>query len=437
MNRFIQSSILLLSAIVGSGIMSCQSGETEKTSSVDIEPKAKVYTNARLVQVDSIMIDAVGNFRVYDYQPESGLFLGGDVKYFISFAGKPGPKSNELGFLVINRQGEIIHQFNNTKGGPNGHGSAMQSAFFMGPDAMGVLGRIGFYKYNLEGELIRRYKDINYREIFAVSRLRAGFSRDGNRLVLQLPKSLTDAKAAYSDSIFQLVKPLKIYDLNNDQPHVPVYELGYPDDPQRNFNLGAASVPFMAMSSSDSLLYTLYPMTREIVAFDLQSGKVAKKIPLNPDKFGGYEVLKELSQGQRSRNWLNAGARVAMSRYHDMIQLGEYTLLRYSPAVPESAVRLLMMTKGLNNDPNWLRIRRKHYQFHYQLFKDGKKVLPDFELPTLRPDEQDQEFFTSTLTRGKIIGGNGLDEIYVFIPNDGEQERDYELIRVFKLELLE
>lgn len=437
MNRFVQSYVLFVLLVTGMAMISCQSGEPKEVSSIDTVPKEKTYTGARLVQVDSIMINAIGNFQIYDYQPESGLFLGGDVKFFISFAGKSAPKSNELGFLVINREGEVVHQFNNTKGGPNGHGSAMQSAFFMGPNAMGVLGRIGFYKYNLEGELICRYKEISYREIFSVSRAKAGLSVDGNMLALQLPKSLTDGKAAYSDSVFQLVKPLKVYDLSKDQPHIPVYEFDYPDDPQRNLNLGAATVPFVTMNPSDSLLYTLYPMTTEIVAYDLQSGKVARKIPLNPNKFGGYEVLKELSQGQRSRDWLNDGARVAMSRYHDMIQLGEYTLLRYSPPVPENAVRLLMTTKGLQYDPNWPRVRRKHYQFQYQLLKGGKRVLPDFELPALRPGEQHLEFFTNTLTRGRIIGGNGLDEIYVFIRNNGEEERDYELIRVFKLELLE
>ena len=79
--------------------------------------------------------------------------------------------------------------------------------------------------------------------------------------------------------------------------------------------------------------------------------------------------------------------------------------------------------------------KKKHYKFYYQLFKDGKKVVPDFELPLLEPKRGDFEVMNYRMTRGKIIGGKGLDELYIFVPNTGDEERDYELIRVYKLEL--
>ncbi len=124
------------------------------------------------------------------------------------------------------------------------------------------------------------------------------------------------------------------------------------------------------------------------------------------------------------------------SRYHDMIQLGEYTLLRYSTAIPEGVVKGLTSGKGFRRDPDWASIRRKYFHYYYQLLKNGKKVVPDFSLPSLDPQAGTWQFKSDTEVNGFIIGGNGLDEIYVFEPNTGKIERDYELIRVYKLELL-
>lgn len=405
---------------------------------VQNKSEAKHYKEARLVQVDSIMVDVTGSFKMYDYQPESDLFLGGDVQFFITFPGRGAPKSNVLGLVLFDRSGKVIHQFNNTRGGPNGHGSAIQSAFFMGPDAIGVLGLLGLYKYSLDGKLIKKYSDINYRDIMMINQAKSGFSSDGKILALGMPKSLSDTKAAYSDSIFQLVKPVKIYDLDRyDRNKLPIHEYSYPDDPSRDLKFGASTVPLMALNPLDSVLYTVYREIPEVIAYDLRSGRSKGRIPLNPDKFEDDVALAELAQGRKRIDWLNDGGRVAKSQYHDMIQLGEYTLLRYSSAVPINSVNLLTTSPGLREDPNWPEIRRRHYKFYYQLIKDGKKVLSDFELPTLSPQRQHLEFLTTALTRGQIIGGNGIDEIYVFIPNNGEEERDYELIRVFKLQLLE
>lgn len=435
--KHIKRSVTFLFIICLGSQFSCQSDSPKEPVSTEVQPEVVRYKNARLVQVDSIMLDVTGNFQVYDYQPESGLFLGGDVKFFISFRGKGAPKPNQLGFVIFDSEGNIVHRFNNTNGGPNGHGSAMQSAFFMGPDAIGVMGLLGLYKYDLNGKLIRRYKNINYQDIQMINQAKSGLSSNGSLLALQLAKSLEDPKAAYSDSLFQLVKPVKIYDLDQDNPAVPIHEFGYPDDSDRDLKLGDSATPLMTLNPVDSLLYTVFPELPEVVAYNLRSGEVEKQFALNPDNFKGVSVIKELAEGQRGMGWLNDGGRVARSKYYDMQQLGEYTLLRYNTAVPLNAVKLLMTSKGLRDDPNWPEIRRRHYKFYYQLIKDGKKVLPDFELPTLSPKEEHMEFITSALTRGKVLGGNGLDEVFVFIPNDGETERDYELIRVFKLELLE
>ena len=428
----------------------CQSGEKEQAK-VEEPEKDPVYTGARLVQVDSIMIDLIGAFKVYDYQPQTGLFLGGDIGQFMMIRGANIP-SNEIGHVVFDRKGNILHQFNHANSGPEGHSAGAHDNAFLGPDDIGVMSKKALYRYGIDGTYKGKYTDINTLDVVGYSGQRMIQSTNGRHIAMGIPKGMEDAKLSW-DSIYQIVKPLWFYDTDrfNEQSlntEVGAKALlashGYPDHPIYHPDSKISTSPFqplMASNHNNNELYAVHPLIPVASVYDMTTGQKKGDLDLTPENFEVETEEGNVSGGVEGYGgllWSNKGGRLANARYHEMKQLGEYTLYRYSPALPSSVINEMVSTPGmLGRKEDWPRIRKKHYRFYYQLFKDGEKVMPDFELPLLEPQLGQMEMRNERMTRGQIIGGNGLDEIYVFIPNDGDEERDYELIRVFKLELIE
>ncbi len=426
-------------------LSSCGSGSEQKNVLKTSDSSDKVYKKVRMVQVDSIMIDVIGNIDFYDYQPQSKLFLGGDLGPLFRIVGA-GPKFNELGYIVVNREGEVLHQFNCIGDGPEEHGKGVYNSFFLGPDKIGVMGKPGLFQYNIDGSFEKKYRDINMKNVAGFSMGHFGFSKTGKKLAIGLPIGMNESAEHHRDSIFQVIKPLWFYDLEKSSENgkeLVMTSFGYPDDPV--YAPGSklphsAFPPKMALNHKKNQLYAVYPEIPSMAVYNAENGHLVDEVDLKPDHFEfGIEIGKATGgiKGYEGLLWENRGGRMANSGYHEIIQLGDHTLLRYSSAIPLDIINKLVSGPGYRKSEDWPRIRRKYYRFYYQLIKNGEKVLPDFELPILEPQEGDMEFINNAFTHGKIIGGNGLSEIFVFIPNQGDVERDYELIRVFKLELLE
>ncbi|MCE7992787.1 MAG: hypothetical protein HEP71_12440 [Roseivirga sp.] len=443
-------SSLFLSAMGLFSLFSCQSGNTGESTVIQPAPEVKSFKNARLVQVDSIMIDVIGNFKVYDYQPESELFLGGDIKVGGIIVMGAAPKSNELGHMVINRKGEVIHQFNHTDKGPEGHGSGAIDNFFTSPNSIGVFSSKALFQYHIDGSFLGKHPEINTQDQLSMSNHRVGFSSDGKHIAMGMAKGMEESKKAW-DSLYQKGTALWFYNFDKPENSLSTENFqkallgsdGFPDHPIYAPTSKFPHSPFpprMALNHNRQELLSVYPEIPEITVYDMLTGAMTESYPLDPDYFE-FETEEGKAtggiKGYEGLLWLNRGGRMANSKYHDIIQLGDYTLLRYSTALPSDAVNQLITTGGPGKSDLWPSFRRKHYRFYYQLFKGSEKMLPDFELPLFEPKMGDTGFKNNSMTKGKIIGGNGLDEIFVFIPNDGEEERDYELIRVFKLDLLE
>lgn len=437
---------LLAFVLINMYSASCQSGGASESRATDSESEAKAYAGVKFIQVDSIMIDVIGNFNVYDYHPESDLFLGGDIGGYLRGPGQ-STKRNELGHLVINRKGEILHQFNHTDNGPEGHGGRGVDHFFLSPSTIGIYGLKSLFKYNIDGTFIGKHKEINILDPLGISFHRVTFSADGRRIAIGMSKRMGSSE----DSVYHKGRALWFYDFGkaeNDldteahaNPLLASY--GFPSNPiySSESKMHHSPVPpRMALNRGTDELLSLYPEIPEISVYDMKSGALKESYPLNPEHFEFKTEKGKASGGLKgfeSLLWINQGGSMVNSKYQDLIQLGEYTLLRYNTAIPKSIVEEIVVSGGPKKTGRWPSIRKKHYRSIYQLFKGSQKVLPDFELPALAPRKEHPEFYGSASIRGKIIGGNGLDEIFVFIPNNGEEERDYELIRVFKMELVE
>lgn len=310
---------------------------------------------------------------------------------------------------------------------------------------MGVLSKTGLYQYNLDGRFEKKYKNIDAQDLVGYSNHKIAAADNAGHLAIGLAKGLDEATRAW-DSLFQIVKPMRFYDLNAYETGYETLETGekakygYPDHPHYYPESKIAVnqlPPHVVYNGSRSEVYAVYPTIKRLEVYDMLTGELKSYMDTEPDYFsepvetgsvegaiGGYEGLA----------WLNRGGRLASSNYLEIDQLGEYTLLRYSQALPPDILNPLL-NKGFSKDERWPAIRRQHYKFHYQLFKDGSKVLPDFELPALEPQEGQMEFYNYSETRGKVIGGDGLGRIYVSMPNNGDVERDYELIYVYELKL--
>lgn len=410
--------------------------------------KDLLYSKVAIKQVDSLMVDILGKFVVYDYNSRTGHFLAGDIGFggynIVAIGG--ANNFNKLGHLIIDAKGRIISQNKHTDNGPEGHGGTAVDHFFMSDSTYGVLSKLGLFEYTLNGNFVKKYKELNTLDFIGYPIYDIGAVNSERKMVLGLAKGLNEAGRAW-DSLYQIVKPLHFYDLDQfktgyeplDSAFMgkygfPVHELFAPHS-KYNVNQSPPRVAFNAYTNE---AYALYPELPRLEAYDMSTGKLNEYINLEPEHFGKPVETGKADGGVKgfeSILWLNRGGRMASSNYHDLIQLGDYTLTRYNKAIPLDEVNKLVATGGYRNNESWPSIRRQHYGFYYQLLKDGKKVVSDFTWSDLEPKEGEREFNSDRMTHGTIVGGDGLNRIYVLMPNEGDEERDYELIRVYELTL--
>lgn len=424
----------------------CQSGEATKTTIEVTPPSTKKFTQVRLEQVDSIMIDVIGNFGVYDYNAETGLFLAGDIaREYMMYMGGSGPTVNELGHMVINQEGEIVNQFNRTDNGPEGHRSKASDNFFMSKSSIGVINASGLYEYGLDGTFLKRYRGLNTTDSKGNTTF-GGFvdADESGMLAMALPKWSHEG-----DSVDGAPMPLRFYNLKAfETGQEPVEDniiqmYGFPDHkvyvPDSKFPNSLN--PRVSINRVTNKLQVIYPQIPYMEVYDAKTGAFEQNVDLMADHFGDFVETGRIEGGTLGYEgllWSNRGGKFANSAYRVLVQLGEYSLTMYNTALPAQELKkLINASDKIAKNEEWPSMRRKHYQFYYQLHKNGEKVLPDFRLPEFEPQEGQVEFLRHNKTRGVIIGGDGLDRLYVYIPNDGEEERDYELIRVYKLHLLE
>lgn len=423
----------------------CQSGET-KRADVGSDPSVdKQISSVRLEQVDSIMIDVIGNFDVYDYNAETGLFLAGDIaKEFTIYMGSSGPTHNEIGHMVINRQGEIVNRFNHANNGPDGHRAKASDNFFMGNNSIGVLNASGLYQFQLDGTLIKRFRELNTSGTKGNTSL-GGFidANESGMLAMSLPKWSDEA-----DSVQGPPKPLRFYNTKDfDTGFEPlenqiIAQYGFPNHkvyaPGSKFPNSLN--PILSINKSMNELHVIYPQIPLMEVYDMNNGEYKETLNLEADHFGDFVETGRVeggTLGYEGLAWTNRGGKFANSAYRLLIQLGEYSIAMYNTALPSQALKkLISSSTKISENQDWPSMRRKHYKFYYQLYKNGEKVLPDFRLPEFEPQEGESGFLRNNQTRGTIIGGDGLDRLYVYVPNEGEVERDYELIRVYRIHLI-
>ena len=436
--NFKNNYLVLLSIFLSFLLSSCE----RKSNSSKQEGKGKnIFSGVELVQIDSIMIDLIGNLKIFEYNSETGYFLGGDISGAVQTMIPGGPKMNEIGHVIIDHEGTIINQFNHTNDGPEGHGEGALDNFFIGDSSIGVLSKMGLYQYQLDGSFVKKYKELNTLGFIGFSDFKVTAANADGILAIGLAKVPAAAFKA-QDSLFRIVKPFHFYDLTKFESGyeklegLAIAKYGYPDhwvySPNSKY-LVLQLPPRVAFNRKTNEALVMYPEVPYMEVYSMETGSLKTVVDLQPEHFGEYIEMEYVSDSEYYR-WLDKGGWTANSYYQDLIQLGEYTLLRYNVPLPFDEVKSLVEGYGYR-DEKWQTIRKKNYRFYYQLFKDGKKVVPDFSLPEFEPQPGQSEFLRHDRTRGKLIGGDGVDRVYVFIPNDGEEERDYELIRVFQLKL--
>lgn len=433
-NKLFCSLLVLLFGL----ITSCNS--QKETDSDQIGSTNYPYQKAELVKVDSIMIDVVGNIRIYDYNPTADLFLAGDVPNAQEASFSQGLGLDNLGILVVNTAGEIIHQFKRTDDGPSGHGNSAADIFFVGDTAIGVWSQKGLYTYSLDGELLFNRAELHSRQLLNDVSYSVATLGEKDNLSLANPKR-TDRILANRDSTFLLTRALTIYNFNKLLQGVRVDEsqefvLNYPD--HSIYQPGSKQLlkhlpPRISVNREESKLNVLFHEYAMLYTVALDESHSIDSVALQPYYFGDYvQMPVSEDDGQKYYDWLNFGGYMANSYYHDLVQIGPYTLLRYNPALSPGLVEDLVSTGGPYSSDRWPTIRRNDYQMLYQLFQGPNKLVQDFQLPALEPTSGQVAFQREREIRGQLIGGKTLDQIYLFVPNEGENEREYELIEVYQ-----
>lgn len=434
--RMSQKAILSLMILALFVLLASCQGEGGKSD-------VNVATEVSLVQVDSIMIDLRGDLKIYDYNEATGLFLGGDIGS-LGMAMMPpgGPVSfNQIGHVVIQKDGKVLHQFKHFDDGPEGHGNGALNSFFIGNDKIGVMGNKGLFVYALDGTFLTKYKDFNTTMFLGMPEHKVAVTNAEGMMAIGFPRRNDDTYDRF-DSVYQIVEPFHFYGLNDpkldeggmDAGLVASYPFPEAEVYTPGFNmLKATTAPHVSMSAKRNEVSVLYQEQPVLEQYDMTSGKLLRKVDLSPDHFRAPQQMKVEPGEPAWYDWVNNGGWYDNAYYRDLVELGDYSLLRYVPALPKREVDALLASGGTYNNPVWPSIKRKYFNSYYQLIKYGEKVVPDFNIPVFEPQEGQLFFRSRTKVHGQIIGGSGLDRIYVYASNDEDIERDYELIRVYKL----
>ncbi|KYG73230.1 hypothetical protein [Roseivirga echinicomitans] len=407
---------------VFSNVSSCSNEGSKESSQASGE--------VSLIPKDSIKIDVLSPIKIYDYDSENNLFLLGDVADGFSelLPPKVMPKGNEIGFIIVDGAGEVLGQFNNTGDGPVNHGIGAKNNLFLDDNRIGVFTQIGFFVYDFDGNLLGRSKTLNTQRTYLDIPFDISAFQNGN---LALGYTTMSMKAFQNqDNPYPYMKSFRIFDLNgllgsdDGINEYTIQNYGFPEGIADETIDGTS--PRMAFNKRTGVLSVLFSKFQKLHQYSIADGSLLNVIDLKPAYFSsGNEPIAAAG---------NAG-KLTNSAYHDMVQLGDYTLIRYSSAISNTQAGQLMNSGGLSESEYWETLRKSTYKFYYLLIKDGSVVKQDFELEALSPQLGEEYFRSTSDLRGQLIGGSDLNALYVLYNNDYAQERDYKLIVRYKLKL--
>jgi hypothetical protein len=391
----------------------------------------EVSGDMRMVARDSIKIEVLNEIKAFDYDAENKVFLLGDVADAMSIMLPPGVKApgNELGFLLIDSKGQRLGQFNNTGEGPVNHGIGAMNNLLLDNGRIGVFTRRGFFVYDYDGNLIARSKALNSRSLTDLPTYRISAFQDGH-LALGYSK-ITDRASQHWDSLYRYASAFSVFDLeellaaDNEVDEYIIRQYDFPegvvDETISEF------IPRITLDRQNGVLNVLFAKFHQVHQYAIADGSLLNVIDLKPQYFDSGNEPPAKS-GERGGNWSGNGGGLINSAYHDMIQTGEYTLIRYSSAISMTQAEQLVSSGGPSASEYWETLRRTNYKYYYLLIKGGTIVRQDFQLEELEPQPGEEFFHSTTNLRGQLIGGDGLESLYVLYNNDYSEERSFKLI---------
>lgn len=423
-------TIQLLTVLVAIMIYSCGSNKSRKNS----DEQQESYS---FVLKDSIIIDRIGGINVYDYHSESGLFLIGDVpndiQDYMSFSLSFEP--NRSGYSLMNRKGEIISSFNNSNSGPSGFGTVASSSFIANKNRVGVLSKKGLFIYDFNGNLLSKFEALNSVNLLGFPEHQIASIGD-NYIAVATPKK-TDSVFKYWDKRFLISEALNIYsikDFEKSMEPLPVTIKKFPNNEiyKNNPDVVKQSPPFMAFHHKSNTLALLHPESTNLTLFSLETGQLIKSTDLKPKYFETDQVINFKDQ-QDYIDWVNGGLWFLNSYNQNITSIGDYFLIGYNTQIPISKLEPIIKNENALQSDEWVKVKSEYLSYCFQLVNYDGKLISEFCNNQLMPSPNEPSFKGESLLNGKIIGGNNLDEIFVYVPNNGEVERDYELIKVFSL----
>lgn len=422
---FFLTLISTLSILVS--VTGCSNKESNEGSSV-----------ITLIANDSIKIDVLNEINAFDYDSENDVFLLGDVADATSIMMPPGmaPEGNKLGFMIINNKGEILGQFNNTGEGPINHGIGAMNSLFLDNDRIGVFSQKGFFVYDFQGNLLGHEKALNTLSFTGQPTYNISAFQSGN-LALGYTK-ITQEASGHWDSLYRYADSFKIFEVNGllvsdkdiDEHVIQSYD--FPDE-IADKNIGEFT-PRITLNKERGVLNVLFSMFHKLHQYSISDGSLLNVIDLKPFHFNSDNEYPAKDRDEL-RNWFRNGGELMNSSYHDMVQIGEYTLIRYSSAISRTEAETLVNSGGPSKSEYWGELRQTSYKFYYLLIKGDKIIKQDFQLEELIPQPGEEYFRNVTSLRGQLIGGNNLNSLYILYNNDYAEEREYKLIVKYQLKI--
>jgi hypothetical protein len=365
------AAIVLIMAIFL--LYSCgDSNESASSEQQSIDPNAKLTFEV----VETLEIDYLGNLSLVDLSPDASKFLLID---------------NQRGiFLVTDRQGNFLHQFEKKGDRPDFPGRIQTPPFFLDDNYIALISARALYIYDLDGELTQLIRD--------ESPLSGGMMM----MVMTMNPGKEAYRAVWGNQLRAIKKgsPIPPNFQTNEGPDLSAnraIEVITPDAGTFEKWIGFESdskfmsgdtYPTLAMSpvigiGADGKVYLAYNQDPTIRVYEYRNGELVltQSIPMNPEVFNFMKPIVPGEGGMPGAIFMPAAIGAGSVRFIHGHENEIITM--YNPGLPEEEQAKPEVNQSGGNVEIRIQSPKDLPKNRFQYFLNGQKVGNDFEAPDM------------------------------------------------------
>lgn len=320
------------------------------TSCEDSSRKKSASNGIQLILQDSIVVDYVGALYLRDYHESLDRYLSFD---------------QHNGMVVeFDSIGNITYQFNPTIEGPDGIEGELVALSYFQDSLFLVQSMMGYYAFNRNSQKVNYYKPNITSSLYSNMKYNI---ESNDAAIFSMRTNGTDIRMT-EKAYYKEAKQLTVVKTKPDTSHFLAINFEENSIYRNPTHFYYYSYPAFDYNPSDSLIYIVYSMNKNIYAYDPSDEFELKKTIQTSPSFFNEPIKTPFGKQPHTIKSL-----AYSSAYHNILSNGKYTILEYYTALPEE-IDLPGSIAELNE------LYLMYNQYYYELFYEGEK-LGEVELP--------------------------------------------------------